>query len=194
MKTIYQAVPLPVSALEKLDEAGFFFNTMLKHRANARLVPYYLNAFLAAFRSTEYYLRNQNRSDPRFAIWIETRIASLKKDPGIAHLISARHKSIHEKPLDTVFMSVSPRLVSTVIETTDFSMTHGFEDDGSISVRYRIGEHGEWISSEPVVNWYFEIPEQVEMFSLCYRGLEEAYKLISDWEQIRVLKSSGTAR
>ena len=46
-------VPFPVSAVEKFQEAVYFFNQMIETQTNVYSFPYNLSAFLSAFRAME---------------------------------------------------------------------------------------------------------------------------------------------
>ena len=73
MRVFGQMVRVPVTARQKFNEAAYFYNGMLANRTNVIVFPYYLSAFLSAFRSVTFYLQKQYANDETFKSWYEKK-------------------------------------------------------------------------------------------------------------------------
>jgi hypothetical protein len=76
-----QMARVPVTARQKFSEAAYFYNSMLPHRTNPVVFPYYLSAFVSALRSVTYYLQKQYAHDERFKEWYAPKQEAMKADP-----------------------------------------------------------------------------------------------------------------
>ena len=160
-----------MTAVEKFNEAAYFYNQMIATVNNTRTFPFNLSAFLSALRSVTFYLQVHYRHDERFADWYAKAQDIMKEDPVLKMLKDLRTEVIHQKPVNMVVNS-GPRFHENPITVTskgNITLTSDLE--GNIIWRYRTDESEEERHAEPVTEWEFE-KNEMSVLASCRHGLE----------------------
>ncbi len=185
-----QAVPLPMTAVEKFGEAVYFYKRMCETAQNVKTFPYNLSAFLTALRSTIDYLCKQFHPHPRFKPWIDAKLEELRNDQVMAHLTDLRNEAVHRHPIDRIYVRSGPRMPDEGIVTTHLEIMCTTDDEGNIQNTYKIGKDGPEVNTGSVVQWIFRLPEEIEVFISCSHGLKKIQSVLEEWDQILAATST----
>jgi hypothetical protein len=175
-----QMVPLPVSAVEKLREAKYFYNQMVKTRTNVYTFPYNFSAFLSSLRSVTFYLQQQYNNLEHFQEWYNKKQAEIRSDPLLRMLKAMRDEALHAKPIELCFLH-GPALPEEGVTTNHFEVTTWTDNQGEINIKMKIGIEGKEEDAEPVVKWVVELPEEIDILEACYEGFHKIQRLVLEW-------------
>ena len=185
MMFTYQTVPMPLSAAEKLAEAGYFFNRMLGLQHNVREFVFNLSVFLSALRSiARNHLPKQFSKHPLFNDWFTRKTEELEADPIFSLLVESRNQTVHLGPIKEVYYQAGPPIPDEGIETTHFEWTQTTDVLGNMVCTMKVGKDEKEISAKPVVRWVFRMPEEREVLTTCRYGLERMDAMLGEWQSV----------
>jgi len=188
MQIFGQMVRVPVTARQKFNEAAYFYNGMLAHRTNVVIFPYYLSAFLSAFRSVTFFLQKQYAHDARFSSWYPQKQAEMAGDPVMKMLKDRRTDVVHREPIDLFFMQgfEFPERFKGCIETTHLEVVHDQAPDGRVISRIKVGADGIEEDVATRITWHFTEDDKTDVMQHCYSGLEKLDAILKELEALRV--------
>jgi len=178
-----EMVPLAVSAHAKFHESVYFFNRMIETRANVRLFPHHLSAFLSALRSVTFYLQAQFGRDAAFAEWYGKKQEAMRGNPLLRMLKEFRDEELHARPVALKFLQ-SPKLPREGILTDHVELTTTTTDEsGEIKMWIKVGKEGADEEVAPEVRWVVDMPEEVDVLESCEDGLRHIDALLREWDE-----------
>ena len=188
MQILGQMMRASVTARQKFNEAAYFYNGMLAQRTNVIIFPYYLSAFLSAFRSVTFYLQKQYAHDARFTSWYPKKQVEMAADGILKMLNNKRTGSVHREPIELFFKQgfEFPKRFAGCIETTHLEVTHDQEPDGRVTTRIRVGVDGleEEVATE--ISWHFTEEDKEDVAKHCYLGLQRLDAILEELRALRV--------
>jgi hypothetical protein len=187
MQIFGRMVRVPVTARQKFDEAAYFYNGMIAHRINVIIFPYYLSAFLSAFRSVTFYLQKQYAHDKRFNSWYPQKQAAMDADPELKMLNKRRVGIVHREPLDLFFMQgfKIPERFGEYIETKHFEVMQGQTIDGQLTTKIKVDADGVEEDVATQISWYFTEEDKVDAAQHCYLGLQKLDAILKELAELR---------
>jgi hypothetical protein len=157
----------------KLEEARFFLELLCENRGLDPNRKYFLNSFLSAARSVEFFLRYKHQENSSFAAWIDAKMKLWVRDEELAFLVRKRDQSIHESPITT-----QTTATSGISNTIQF---HRAADEFPVRVEQPSPEHAESRGSR-LVAWSFpELGEQ-DVIDFCRRQLDKLEIIVAESE------------
>ena len=183
-------VGVQVTAQQKFDEAAHFYNCMEGARTNVVVFPYYLSAFLSAFRSVTLYLQTQFAHDSRFKEWYEVKQCEMRDDPTMKILNESRRTVVHVAPFDRLFFRKGMKSFGKSNQDsvfTDFLEIHdGITDDGELKMSVRVGREGEEEAVTPWIAWHFSADDDLDVMQHCHSGLQKMTALLEEFTDLNV--------
>jgi hypothetical protein len=183
-----QMARVPVTARQKLSEAAYFYNSMLPHRTNPVIFPYYLSAFVSALRSVTYYLQKQYAHDERFKDWYAQKQEAMKVDPVLKLLHDKRNTALHVEPFDLCFKQgwKMPERCGGVITTTFLAVREEAEPNGQVRTFLQVGKDGPEEEVETQISWHFTDNDPYDVMQHCCEGLEKMNAMLKELSALRL--------
>ncbi len=190
-----QMARVPVTARQKFSEAAYFYNGMLPHRTNPVVFPYYLSAFVSAFRSVTFYLQKQYAHEPAFTAWYETKQQEMRTDPLLKMLVEKRNMAVKQEPFDLCFKQgwKMPDRSGGVITTTFLSVREEAQPDGRIRTFLQVEKDGPEEEVETQISWHFTDDDQKDVMQHCYGGLEKMGALLKELDTLGLVESGDAS-
>jgi hypothetical protein len=188
MRILGQMVRVPVTAHQKFNEAAYFYNGMLANRTNVVILPYYLSAFLSAFRSITFYLQTQYSNDATFREWYARKRSEMAADPVLKMLNARRRGIVHLEPIDLFFKRgfEFPGRFGGCIETNHLEVEQGETADGRLTTTIKVGADGIEEDVATQISWHFDEEDGEDVMSYCYLGLQKLDALLQELSELRV--------
>jgi hypothetical protein len=187
MQIFGQMARVPVTARQKFNEAGYFYNGMLAQRTNVIVFPYYLSAFLSAFRSVTFFLQKQYSNNAEFKSWYAQKVAVVIADPVLAMLAKKRTAAVHLEPIDLFFTQSfqMPARYGGSITTKQFELVQDQEPGGQLKTTIKVDADGVAEEVPPVMIWHFTEEDRDDLAKHCYHGLESLDSILTELEGLR---------
>jgi len=184
MQTFGQMARVPVTARQKFEEAAYFYNGMVTHRLNVIIFPYYLSAFLSAFRSVTYYMQKQYAHDAKFQAWYPQKQADMAADAVLKVLHDNRNEIVHREQIDLFFYRdfQFPARFGGCIETKHIEVRYDQAPDGESKTRIKVAAA---VAEEEVatrISWRFTEDDKVDAAQHCYLGLQKLDAMLKELE------------
>jgi hypothetical protein len=187
MQIFGQMVRVPITARQKLSEAGYFYNGMLSNRTNVIVFPYFFSAFVSAFRSVTFFLQTQYGSKDSFKAWYAEKVTIMGADPVMVMLNKSRRAIVHLEPIDLFFTQgfEMPAKYNGVITTKHFELIQGQDQTGQVTMKIKLDSDGTEDEVIPKVAWHISEDDRTDLLQHCYHGLETLERILTELEGLR---------
>ena len=187
MLVTFKVVPLPITAAEKFSEAAYFYDRMRQTVANLREFPFNLSAFLAAHRSTTFFLQQQYSGDSRFDEWYTGKQAEMASDQDLLALNRLRVETVHVKPVKLT-VQAGPTLPVEGVEIDGSRggyLELGSDPDGTITTPYRPNSDMPIVNAKPMVRWLLGDEHGPDVDVVCGKGLIKIRDVLVEWYKMQ---------
>lgn len=187
MRIFGQMARVPITARQKLNEAGYFYNGMQSNRTNVVIFPYCLSAFLSAFRSVTFFLQTQYGSNDNFKAWYAEKAAEMAADPVMVMLNKSRRAIVHLEPIDLFFREgfEMPARYDGVITTKHFELIQGQDTSGEVTMKIKVDADGAEEDVNPEITWHISEDDRTDLLQHCFHGLEVLDQILRELETVR---------
>jgi hypothetical protein len=187
MQILGQMARVPITARQKLGEAGYFYNGMLSNRTNVIVFPYYFSAFLSAFRSVTFFLQTQYGSKDTFKAWYAEKVTMMGADPVMVMLNKSRRAIVHLEPIDLFFTQGfdMPAKYNGVITTKHFELIQDQDASGKVTMKVKVDADGAEEEVTPQIAWHISEDDRTDLLQHCYHGLELLDRILTELEALR---------
>lgn len=157
---------------EKLSEAKYFFEEMIKNKKKPDFFRYSLSAFVSAFRSVTSFMQKEFHGIDGFADWYTTQQKTMRADKNMCLLNKKRVMTIHTEPIRShacVKFSISVPVISRI----------RFADGTVVGPSGPMPKH----SKREKWRWFFdELPDD-NLLNICQGCMIKLESIVSECEQ-----------